>query len=113
MSGVLLYYLFTFIVFSLILNEAKINYNKKTWLEDKTIRYKMVDNLINSKVLIGKNKSEIIELLGKPNSTNLEENTWNYIIIGHNGLSSLLIKLDLFFSNDDFVKKVKKKVFVD
>lgn len=37
------------------------------WSVDKKERYKMVQNLIEDSILINKNRSKLIEMLGKPN----------------------------------------------
>lgn len=43
----------------------KTDFNKQEWNENKEERYKMSNDIINSEILIGKTKEEVIELLGE------------------------------------------------
>ena len=43
-------------------------FSQEQWLSQPMSRYKMVDDLIESQQLIKKSKSEIIQILGEPNS---------------------------------------------
>jgi len=55
----------------------KRSFNHNDWMVDKDERYELSDDIINSKVLVGKTKSDIRTLLGnKGNKDNLDE--WTY-----------------------------------
>ena len=53
------------------------DFNKIKWDTDKDKRYEMSDDLIKSKILIGKTKQDVIKILGNGDN-NLESNTWYY-----------------------------------
>ncbi|MFT5847057.1 MAG: hypothetical protein ACJARX_000339 [Psychroserpens sp.] len=46
-------------------------FDERTWSANPSVRYKMLDDIIDSDVLIGKHKDAIIDLLGTPYNTNL------------------------------------------
>lgn len=46
-------------------------FDEKAWRANPEKRYQMVDDIIDSDLLIGKSKEDIIELLGSPYNTNL------------------------------------------
>lgn len=46
-------------------------FNEKGWRSNRSMRYKMADDIIDSDLLIGKSKEDIIDLLGVPYDTNL------------------------------------------
>lgn len=58
----ILVFLFSLILFSCSSESEKFDSNE--WKNDAEGRYRMVENLVESKLLIGKYKEEVIELLG-------------------------------------------------
>jgi hypothetical protein len=44
-------------------------FDKHEWRRDPARRYQMVDDVIESQMLMDKSKNEVIELLGEPNSS--------------------------------------------
>lgn len=46
--------------------EPQQRFDSNKWLTDKASRIEMKNNLVESKILEGKNKEQIIQLLGKP-----------------------------------------------
>ncbi|XMO85699.1 hypothetical protein AAFN75_12970 [Algibacter sp. AS12] len=61
------------------------HFNAEAWEDQPELRYEMATQIINDSLLIGKQKSEITALLGKPEwlgwDTTLKansENKWNY-----------------------------------
>ena len=54
-------------------------FSETEWKENPLQRYKMVDDLIESQLLIDKSKSEVILLLGQPySSSNIEKDIFIY-----------------------------------
>ena len=48
----------------------KVKFSRKEWLQgDRRMRGKMVDNIIEDSILIGKSKMEVLDLLGNPGDT--------------------------------------------
>src|SRR5688572_6465268 len=47
-------------------NQPRISFDKELWLESDSLRYQMLDNLVESDILIGKKPDEVISLLGVP-----------------------------------------------
>lgn len=46
-------------------------FDEKTWNANPSVRYKMLDDIIDSDLLIGKHKDTIIDVLGSPYKINL------------------------------------------
>ena len=44
-------------------------YNKQQWLSQPTERYRMVDNIIESQMLMQKSRAEVISFLGQPDDS--------------------------------------------
>lgn len=57
------------------------NFSKEEWQIDKEKRYEFSENIINSKMLIGKSKEEVKQILGDEGNSNTSDN-WSYYI-GH------------------------------
>jgi hypothetical protein len=55
------------------------DFNKEKWFADKEKRYELSDDLIESKILIGKTKEEVRQLLGDELNTD-NSNHWNYYL---------------------------------
>ena len=47
-------------------------FDSDNWQNQPTMRYKMVDDIVEQKLLLGKTKDEVIVLLGEPNSKTSE-----------------------------------------
>lgn len=69
----LVFFLAVFISLSLIWVFEE-RFDKEQWSANLTQRYKMVDNLMESQVLIGKSKDDVILMLGYPNLSSDNEN---------------------------------------
>ena len=63
-----------FIISSSLLWLFEERFKKNQWKTNPAQRYKMVDDLIESQILIGKTKDDVIFLLGKPNLSSTTEN---------------------------------------
>ena len=46
-------------------------FEQSVWQSEPTSRYKLADDIIESQLLIGKTKAEVLELLGAPSSTSV------------------------------------------
>lgn len=95
----LLYIVFVLAFFSYLSTEAQHEFNKEKWLADKHSRFEMRDDIIESKILIGKSKSEIIDLIGKPESKDTTE-LWKYYLgMSEAGFGVQINYLEITFEN--------------
>ena len=53
------------------------DFDKTKWDTDKEKRYEMSDDIIKSKMLIGKTKQEVLQILGDEGNS-IESNNWYY-----------------------------------
>jgi hypothetical protein len=55
------------------------DFNKQKWISDTEKRYELSEDIIESKILIGKTKSQVEEMLGKSDGWT-EEDIWCYYL---------------------------------
>ena len=65
---VLLFFIASIVSYSLI-SLFEEPFDTDQWRSNWSVRHKMVDDLIESRLLIGKSKNEVLQLLGNPNNT--------------------------------------------
>ncbi|MFC0603168.1 hypothetical protein [Winogradskyella pulchriflava] len=68
-----LFFFVAFILSSSLIWLFEERFDKEQWRSNPSLRYKMVDDVIESQLLIGKPKYEVIELLGQPSSRSSAE----------------------------------------
>ena len=113
------YYVIVALFFSILFYEyhPEIKFNSTEWTENKSDRHHMKKDLIESEILIGKSKSEIVEILGIPENMIKVEldtiNNWNYYMgsEGH-GMGWKFHSLDLYFEKGS-VESIKLAEFID
>ena len=58
-------------------------FDKNEWRNSSSKRHQMVDDVIESQMLLGKTKDEVIFLLGEPNSSISEEKDFFLYLLGN------------------------------
>lgn len=63
------------------------HFNSESWIENPSLRYEMEDAMLNTQMLIGKSKAEVLVLLGTQEWLNWSDtlknhdtNKWNYAL---------------------------------
>ena len=80
------------------------NFDKTKWDTNKAERYKMSEDIIESEILIGKTKTEIIQLLGN-DFYSYNKNHIAYELGFVPGLFNIDIDvLDIYFENEKVIK---------
>ena len=80
------------------------NFDQDDWMKDPLTRYEMTHDLIESELLIGKSKEEVISILGAYTFTYKEEH-WAYEVGYVPGLFNIDPSvLDVYFENGIVVK---------
>ena len=96
--------------FSYIFYEPQYNFEKEKWFADKNARFEMRDDLVNSEILNGKSKSEIIELIGKSESNDSTE-IWTYDLeMSIAGFGWQCNSLKLTFKNGKVINVQKQEI---
>lgn len=96
--------------FSYIFYEPQYNFEKEKWFADKNARFEMRDDLVNSEILNGKSKSEIIELIGKSESNDSTE-IWTYDLgMSIAGFGWQFNSLKLTFKNGKVINVQKHEI---
>ena len=108
----ILYLVLVFSFFSYLFYEPQYDFDREKWFSDKHSRFEMRDDIVESRILKGKSKSEIIELIGKPVSNDSTE-LWTYDLgMSGAGLGWQFNYLELTFENEQ-LSSVKKLEIID
>ncbi len=68
-----LIFFIAFVLSMLLIYQFEERFDQERWRSQPRMRYKMADDIIESQLLIGKPKDEVIVILGKANSSLSEE----------------------------------------
>ncbi|MEO6980177.1 MAG: hypothetical protein ABI113_17430 [Mucilaginibacter sp.] len=87
----------------------KRDFDKSAWLKNKDVRYEYSDDIIDSKMLIGKSKNEVRKILGDVGNAE-DSNDWFYDL----GFRPELLNIDpdsmeITFKNNKVVDVVQHK----
>ncbi|WP_426432257.1 hypothetical protein ACPX19_06645 [Winogradskyella sp. HB-48] len=67
-SKIVLFFLVAAVLAFALINFLEEPFDAQKWQSEPLQRYEMVDDLIESQILIGKPKHEVFEILGQPDS---------------------------------------------
>lgn len=105
------YLLLVIAFFSFLFHEPKCDFDEQKWFADKNSRFEMRDDIVESEMLKSKTKDEIVKLIGKPDSENLD--TWIYDLgMSGAGFGWQFNSLVLNFKNGK-VSEINKTEMVD
>jgi outer membrane protein assembly factor BamE (lipoprotein component of BamABCDE complex) len=85
------------------------SFNKKNWEDNVYSRYEQVDYILKSKMLIGKSKKEVINLLGKPDENDFDKNEWIYSTSDAGSFGSAPSGFKIVFNNEKVKYNYKEK----
>ncbi|WP_299890716.1 hypothetical protein [uncultured Lacinutrix sp.] len=102
---------FILIFMSYLFYQPQYEFNKNKWMASKHLRHEMRDDIVESRILNGKNKSEIVELIGE-SKNNDSLDIWVYDLgMSSAGFGWQFNSLELSFENGQ-VMNVKKTEIV-
>ncbi len=88
--------------------ESKKNFDKLEWINDREGRFQMANDIIKSNILIGKDTSQVKQLLGAPTWSGDTTHVWTYDMgFGGGGLGSMFHHLNLNLDNNGKVISVE------
>ena len=100
-----------FIFFSILFHEPEKDFERSTWIADSTHRYQMAGDIINSKILIGKDQNQLIQILGYPTHEYPQRNQWNYEMgCGGGGLGFMIHSLEVNFDKNKVISVYHGKI---
>ena len=111
----LIYYVLVFIFISDLFQDQghpDVNFYAELWQTADSIRYTMQEDLIDSEILIGKTKKEVIEMLGYPYGDSLSLNSksvWTY----YTGDELVFVTMTVYSFEIFFLHQKVDKVEVD
>ena len=88
-----------------ITREPSSDFDKSKWLTDKGGRFSMGDDIVKSKILLGKDTNQVKQLLGQPTWQDSLNTSWTYDMgNGGGGLGFLFHNLSVHFDREKVVK---------
>ena len=118
MFGIIFYVFSVAGLIYFLTKEKSRDFDKKDWIllnediEKRLHRYEMIDDLIDSRVLIDKDSIQVKELLGKPNYKNTNENIWTYEAGTGGGFGFVDHFLEIYYKKNK-VQKIEHKRIQD
>ncbi len=91
-------------VFYFITREPRSNFNKSKWMTEREDRYTMGNNIVQSKILIGKDSIQVLQFLGQPNWKNSTATSWTYNMGMGAGFGFFFNYLAIKFENNKVAK---------
>lgn len=86
--------------FKLFAPEFQKDFDRTAWTEIKELRYEMRDDLVESKILENKTKTEVVKLLGEPDRKD-STGIWTYDLgVSKAGFGWQFNDLKIHFNND-------------
>ncbi len=95
-----------------ISREPSSDFDKSKWLAgDKERRFEMADDIVDSKILIGKDTNQVKELLGKATSQDSSNQRWTYFVgTGGGGFGFLFHELSINFDKNKVISVTHSKI---
>ena len=103
------------LIFSLMLAGCRQkSFDSLEWKENKESQYWMLNDLVESEILLGKDKKQVIELLDTVDikQYNYSDNYWMFVVLKPQPIpatQSPVEILDLTFNNDTIIEVEKRK----
>jgi hypothetical protein len=105
------YLLLAIAFFSFLFYEPQYDFDEQKWFADKNGRFEMRDDIVESEMLKNKDKTQIVKLIGKPDTETSD--VWTYDLgMSGAGFGWQFNSLKLTFKNGK-VSEVKKIEIVD
>jgi len=105
----ILYFGLVTALFNYLFYEPQYDFDREKWFADKHSRFEMRDDIVDSEILKGKSKPEIVEFIGDP-EFNDSTDVWTYVLgISGAGFGWQFNSLELTFEKGKVsgVKKIK------
>ena len=83
-----------------ITKTPQIKFDKSVWVNNIGERHKMVDDLIQSDYLIGKEIDSLMMIFGKPLKSDIKKKIIEYELIERSWADFKVVKLKLYLEND-------------
>ncbi|WAC01883.1 hypothetical protein N7U66_18800 [Lacinutrix neustonica] len=96
--SIFIYFLISTVYLSFLTKQPEVEFNEKIWIEKPEERYKMIDDLLDSDYLRGKQKNNIKDVFGEPKIK--KEENWTYELIGRTWGDFKVFELNLQFENN-------------
>jgi hypothetical protein len=94
-----------FVFMYFLLREPSSDFDKAKWLADEGERYTMADDIVESKMLLGKDTSQVWLLLGRPKHQDSSTFTWKYYAgFGGGGIGFVFHDLEVRFEKAKVVE---------
>ncbi|MBF8148869.1 hypothetical protein ITJ86_03110 [Winogradskyella sp. F6397] len=95
-----------FVASTILIYQFEERFDQDTWRQSPSLRYKMVDDILEKKLFINATKTEVIEQLGQPNESEFNDTeVFTYEIGVEESFSDpKLMQLKLTFRDNRVIK---------
>lgn len=99
-----------FVASTILIYQFEERFSPDDWRGQPSMRYQMVDDIIESEMFINKTKDEVINALGEPNESYSDETVYFSYYLGNKPSFSTteLTQLILIFENNRVIKVVEE-----
>ena len=104
LSAIIIYFFCSTIFFNSLTEISEKKFDEIIWNENINERHKMINDLLKSDYLVGKSRSRINRVFGKPERILEEGSVYEYKMVGRSWADFKIIDLKLYFENNT-VKK--------
>ncbi|UMQ40050.1 hypothetical protein MKS83_11630 [Chryseobacterium sp. Y16C] len=114
--GIILYVISVTVTIYFLFREKSREFERKNWvlsgedMEKRLSRYEMIDDLIDERLLDGKDSLQVKEIIGNPDVRNKENNSWEYDSGTGGGLGFVDHYLEVYFKNGKVYKVIHKRI---
>jgi len=114
--GLILYVISVTVTIYFLFREKSREFERKNWIlsgedmEKRLSRYEMIDDLIDERLLDGKDSLQVKEIIGNPDVRNRENNSWEYDSGTGSGLGFVDHYLEVHFKNGKVFKVIHKRI---
>ncbi|MCW3161944.1 hypothetical protein [Chryseobacterium oryctis] len=114
--GILVYIIFACSIFYFLFREKSREFEREKWIlsgediEKRLSRYEMIDDLIDKRILIGKDSLQIKAIIGNPDLRNKVNDSWDYESGTGGGFGFVDHYLKVYFKKGKVFKVVHKRI---
>ncbi len=114
--GIVLYVISVTVTIYFLFKEKSREFERGNWIllgedmEKRLSRYEMIDDLIDERILDGKDSLQVKEIIGSPDVRNKENNSWEYDSGTGGGLGFVDHYLEVYFKNEKVFKVIHKRI---
>ena len=112
----ILFYIISFVgLIYFLTREKSREFNKEDWsisnnINNKLSKYEMIDDLIDSEILLNKDSTKVKNILGIPDFKNSQQKSWTYNAGTGGGFGFVDHYLEIYFHDNKVIRVEHKRI---